>query len=270
MYQHMSPLLFSCSVMSSSLQPHGLQHTRLFYPSPSPGACWNSCPLSWWCHPTISSSVLPFPFCLQSFPASGSFPISHLFAWDGQSIRASASASVLPMNIQGWFPLGLIGLISLLSKELSTIFSSTTIQKHRFFCIQSSLWSNSHIVHDYWKNHSFDCMDLCRQSDVSAFNTLSRLVIAFLPKSKCLLISWQQSPSTVILEPKKRKSFTFPPSICHQVMGPDAMILVFWMLSFKPAFHSPVSPSSRGSLVLLCFLPLEWYYLHIWSCWYFS
>ena len=95
MYQHMSPLLFNCSVVSSSLQPHELQHTRLFYPSPSPGACWNSCPLSWWCHPTISSSVLPFPFCLQSFPASGSFLMSWLFTSGGQSIGALASASVL-------------------------------------------------------------------------------------------------------------------------------------------------------------------------------
>ena len=126
--------------------------------------------------------------------------------------------------------------------------------KASVFGIQSSLWSNFHIVHDYWKNHSFDYMDLCRQSDVSAFNMLSRLVIAFLPKSKCLLLSWQQSPSTVILEPEKRKSSTFPPSICRKVMGPDAIILVFWMLSFKPGFYSPLSLSSRGSLVPLHFL----------------
>ena len=97
---------FSHSDVSDSLQPHGLQHTRLACPSPTPGACSNSCPSSWWCHPTISSSVIPFSSCLQSFPASGSFPMSQFFASGGQSIEASASASVLPMNIQDWFPLG--------------------------------------------------------------------------------------------------------------------------------------------------------------------
>ena len=122
---------FSCSVVSNSLQPHGLQHTRLLCPSPTLEAC--SCLWSWWCHPTISSSVVPFSSCLQSFPASGSFPMSQFFASGGQSIRASASASVLPMNIQGWFPLGLTDLISLLSKGLSRVFSSTTIRKHPFF-----------------------------------------------------------------------------------------------------------------------------------------
>ena len=111
-------LLFSHSVMSDSLQTHGLQHTRLPCPSLSSGACPNSCSLSKWCHPTISSSVVPFSFWLQSFPASGSFPMSQLFTSGGQSIGASASASVLLMNIQNWFPLGLIGLISLLSKGL--------------------------------------------------------------------------------------------------------------------------------------------------------
>ena len=135
---------FSRSVMSNSLQPHGLQHTRLPCPSPSPRACSNSCPLSQWCHPNISSSVVPFSFCFQSFPASGSFPMSRLFASDGQSIGASASASALPMNIQGWFPLGLTGLI-LLSKGLSRVFSSTIVWRHQFFSTQPSLWSNSYI-----------------------------------------------------------------------------------------------------------------------------
>ena len=129
--------------------------------------CSNSCPLSRWCHPTISSSVVPFSSCPQSFPASGSFPMSQLFLSGGQSI--GASASVLPMNIQGWFHSGLPGLISLLSKGLSRVFSSTTIWKHHFFSTQPSLWSNSHFCNDYWKNHSFDYMDLCQQSDVSAF-----------------------------------------------------------------------------------------------------
>ena len=116
-----------------------------FCPSLSPGVCSNSCPLSQWCHPNISFSVVPFSFCPQSFPTSGSFSVSWLFTAGGQSIGASASASVLPMNIHGWFPLGLTGLITWLSKGLSRVFSSTTNQKHLFFSIQSSLWSNYYI-----------------------------------------------------------------------------------------------------------------------------
>ena len=136
---------FSLSVMSDSLWPHGLQHTRLPCPWPTPGACSNSCPLSQWCHLTISSSVVPFSSCLQSFSASGSFLMSQFFASGGRSIRVSPSVSVLPMNIQDWFPLGLTGLISLLSKGLSRAFSNTTVQKHQFFSAQPSLYSNSHI-----------------------------------------------------------------------------------------------------------------------------
>ena len=138
-------LLFSCSVMSDYLRPHGLQHTRLPCPSLTPGAYSNSCPLSWWCHPTISSSVFPFSSCLQPFPAAVSFPMSQFFASGGQNIGASGSASVLPMNIQDWLPLGLIRLNSLLSKGLSRVFSNTTVQKHQFFVAQLSLWHNSHI-----------------------------------------------------------------------------------------------------------------------------
>ena len=138
-------LLFNFSVLSDSLQPHGLQHTRLLCPSPTPGVCSNSCPLCWWCHPTISSSVVPFSSCLQSFPASGSFPVSWLFTLGGQSIGVSASASVLPMNIQDWFSLGWTGLISLQSKRLSRVFSNTTVPKHQFFGAQPSLCSHSHI-----------------------------------------------------------------------------------------------------------------------------
>ena len=135
---------FNHSVVSDSLQPHGPQHARSPCPSPTPGACSNSCPLSWWCHPTISSSVVPFSFHLQFFPASGSFPMSRLFTSSGQSIGVSASTSVLPMNIQDWFPLGWTGWISLQSKGLSRVFSSTTVQMHQFFSAQLSLWSNSH------------------------------------------------------------------------------------------------------------------------------
>ena len=132
-------LLFSHSVMSDSLRPHGVQHTRRPCPSSIPRACSNSCPLSWWCHPTISSSVIPFSSYLQSFPASGSFPLSQFFTSGGQSIGASASASVLSMNSQDWFPLGWTGWIFLLSKGLSRVFSNTTVQKHQFFSAQLSL-----------------------------------------------------------------------------------------------------------------------------------
>ena len=118
------------SVVFNSLWPDGLRHARLPCPSPTPRAYPNSCPLSGWCHPTISSSVIPFPFCLHSFPAAGSFPMNHFFASGGQSIGVSASASVLPMNIQDWFPLGLTGWISLQSKGLSRVFSNTTVPKH--------------------------------------------------------------------------------------------------------------------------------------------
>ena len=136
---------FNHSVVSNSLQLHGLRHARLPCPSPSPGAWSNSCPSSWWCHPTISSSVIPFSYCLQSFPASGSFPRSQFFSSGGQSIGVLASESILPMNIQDWFPLGLTGLISLQSRGLSRVFSNTTVQKHQFFSAQLSLWSNSNI-----------------------------------------------------------------------------------------------------------------------------
>ena len=136
---------FSCSVMSDCFWSHGLQHASFPCPSPTLGACSNSCPLSLWCHPNILSSVTPFSSCLQSFLASGSFPVSQFFSLGGQSIGTSASASVFPMNIHDWFPLGLTGLISLQSKGLSRVFSNTTIQKHQFLGAQLSLWSNSHI-----------------------------------------------------------------------------------------------------------------------------
>ena len=136
---------FSHSVVSESLQPHELQHARPPCPSPTPEVNPNPCPLIQWYHPTISSSVVPFSSCPQSFPASGSFQMSQFFASGGQSIGASASTSVLPMNTQNWSPLGWTGWISLQSKELSRVFSSTTVQKHQFFGTQLSLESNSHI-----------------------------------------------------------------------------------------------------------------------------
>ena len=124
---------FSRSVVSVSLRPCGLQHSRLLCPSPTPGAYSNSCPSCQWCHPTISSSVIPFSSRLQSFPASGSFPVRQFFASGGQSTGVSASPSVLPMNIQDWFPLGWTGWISLKSKGLSRVFSNITVQKHQIF-----------------------------------------------------------------------------------------------------------------------------------------
>ena len=141
----LSSVQFSCSVVSDSLRPHGLQHARPPCPSPAPGVYSNSCPLSQWCHPTVSSSVVPCSSRLQSFPASGSFQMSQLIASGGQSIGVSASTSVLPMNTQDWSHLGWTGWISLQSKGLSRVFSNTTVQRHQFFAAQLSLESNSHI-----------------------------------------------------------------------------------------------------------------------------
>ena len=136
---------FSYSAVSDSLRPHESQHTRPACPSPTPGLYSNSCPLSWWCHPAISSSVVPYSSYPQSLPASGSFPMSQLFTWGGQSVGVSASASVLPMNTQDWSPLGWTGWISLQSKGLSRVFSNTIVQKHQLLGAQLSSQSNSHI-----------------------------------------------------------------------------------------------------------------------------
>ena len=169
MWKH-SSVQFSCSVVSDSLWLHGLQHARLLCPSPTPRAYSDSCPSSQWCHPTISSSVIPFSSCLQSFPASGSFPMSQFFTSGGQSIGVLASKWVLAMNTQDWFPLGLTGWISLPSKGLSRVFSNTSVQKNQCFGAQSSLWSNSHI-HDMTtgKIITLTRWTFFWQSDVSAF-----------------------------------------------------------------------------------------------------
>ena len=198
-------------------------------------------PLSQWCHRTISSSVIPFSSCLQSILASGSFLVSQFFASGDQSIGVSASASVLTMNIQDWFPLGWTDWISLLSKGLSRVFSNTTDQKHQFSSARLSFFIVQH-SHPYMSTGK--TIALTRRTFVGKvmsllFNMLSGLVIAFLPRSKCVLISWLKSPSAVILEPKKVKSYTVStvsPSISHEVMGPDVMIFIFWMLSFQPTF----------------------------------
>ena len=218
------------------------------------------------CHPTISSSIAPFSSCPQSFPASGSFSMNRLLELGSQSIGASASASVLAMNIQGWFPLGLTGLISMLSKGL---FSSTTVQKHQFCGAQPSLWSSSHIL-TTGKTTALTIYTFVHKVMSLLFNTLPRFITAFLPRSKHLLISWLQSPSAVTLEPKKIKFVTvstFSSSICHEPMRLDARISVFWMLNFslssftliKSLFSfsllSAIRVVSSTYLRLLIFLP---------------
>ena len=174
--------------MSDSLPPHVLLYSRLPCPFPSPRACSNSYPLSWWCHPTISSSAIHFSSCFQSFPASVTFPMSWDFTSGGQSIGASASSSVFPMNTQDWLPLGWTGLISFQSKGLSRVFSNTTFQNHQFFGAKLSFWSNFHI-HYYWKTTAWTRQIFVDKVICLLFNTLSRFVIAFLPRSKRLLIS---------------------------------------------------------------------------------
>ena len=238
-----------------------IHNARLHCPLPTPRACSDSCPSSQWCYPTILSSVIPFSSHLQSFLASGSFPMNQFFATGGQSIGVSASALVLPMNIQDWFPLGWDSWSSLQSKGLSRVFSNTTVQKHQFFGAQLSLWFNSHIYtwlgcenHDHSQSHTGKTIALTKWTFVGKvmsllFNMLFRLVIAFLPRSKRLLISWLQSPSAVILEPKKIKlchcfhSVTpvsmwvspFPSlRLCTCWLGPSLNALFFPNSSFHP------------------------------------
>ena len=185
--------------MSDSLRPHELQHARPSCPSPTPRVHSNSYPLSWWCHPAISSSVVPFSSCPQSLPASESFPMSQLFPWGGQSTGVSALASVLPINTQDWSPLEQTGWISLQTKGLSRVFSNTTVQKasilqhSAFFMVQLS-----HLYVTTGKTTALTIWTFAGKVISSFVNTLSRFVIAFLPKSKHLLILWLQSPSTVI------------------------------------------------------------------------
>ena len=195
---------FSCSIMSDSLRPRELQHARPPCPSLTHRVHPNSCPLSRWCHPAISSSVIPFSSCPQSLPASGSFPTSQFFTSCGQSIGVSASASVLSRNTEDWSPLGWTGWISLQSKGLSKSLlqhhssKPSILQRSAFFTIQLShphMTTGKTIALTRW-TFMGKVMSLL-------FNMLSRLVITFLPRSKHLLISWLRSPSAVILEPKK-------------------------------------------------------------------
>ena len=183
-----SSVQFSRSVVSNSLWPHESQHARPPCPSPAPGVYSNSCPSSRWCHPTISSSVVPFSSCLHSLPASESFPMSQLFAWGSQSTGVSASASVLPMNTQDWSPLGWTGWIPLQSKGLSRVFANTIVQKHQFFW--HSTFFAVQLSHPYMTTGK--TIVLTRRTFVGKvvsllFNRLSRLVITFLSRNKHLL-----------------------------------------------------------------------------------
>ena len=200
---------FSRSVVSDSLWPHRLQPARLPCPSP-PWSLLKLMSICQWCYLTISSSVIPFFSHHQSFPALGSFPVGQLFVSGGQSIGVSASASVLSINIQDWFPLGWTGWFSLQFKGLSRVFSNITVQKHQFFGTQPSLWSNSHI-HTWLLGKPIILTRWTFVGKVMSllFNMLSRLVIAFRPRSKRLLISQLQSPSAVILELQKIVSHCF-------------------------------------------------------------
>ena len=181
---------FCCSVVSDSLQPHENQNARLPCPWPTPGAYPNSCLLSQWFHPTISSSVVPFPSYTQSFSASGSFQMSQFFTSGSKNIGVSSSTSVLPMNTQDCFPLGGTGWISLQPKRLSRVFSNNTVQKHQFFSTQVFYSPTVTSIPDCWKNHRLVRWTFVGKVMSLLFNMLSRLVITFLPKSKHLLISW--------------------------------------------------------------------------------
>ena len=217
--------------MSNSLRPHGLQNARLPCLSPTPGACSYSCPLSQWCYPTIWPSAVPFSSCLQSFPTLGSFLMSQLFVSAGQSIGGLASASVLPMNIQSWFPLGLTDLLAVQGTPKSLLqhhsSKASILQHSAFFMVQLS--------HPYMTTGK--TIALTRWTCVGKvmsllFNTLSRFVITFLPRRKCLLILWLQSPSAVILEPKKIKSPTCFPIYLPWSDGTECCNLLFVNVEF--------------------------------------
>ena len=247
--------------MSDFLWPHGLQHARFPCPSLFPRACSNSCPFNWWCHTTISSTVVPFFCCLQSFPALGFFPsesVLHI-RWPKYW---SFSFSISPSNEYSGFISFRIEWFGLLAVQ-GTLKSLLQHPSLKASILLSSAFFTVQLSHLYMTTGKTIALTICTFiSKVMSllFNMLSRFAIAFLPMSKCLFISWLQSPSTVILDPKKIKSVTvsdFPPSICYEVMGLDAMILSFecWVLS--QLFHSPLSPSSRelfSSFLLLLLL----------------
>ena len=231
---------FSSLVLLDCLWPHGLQHARPPCSSSTPGHYPNSCPLSWWCHPTISSSVVPFSSHLQSFPASGSFQMSQFFAIRWPKYW-SFSFNISPSNEHSGlisFRMDWLGLLVVQQTRKSLLQHRSSkapiLQRSAFFIVQ--------LTHPYMttgKTTALTRWNFVGKVMSLLYNMLSLLVIAFLLRSKCLLSSWLHSPSAVILEPPKIKSdtvSTISPSICRELMGPDAMILVFWMLSFKPTF----------------------------------
>jgi len=259
--------------------PKSLQHAKLPYLSPTPEDYSNSCPLHQWCHPTISSSVIPFYSCLQAFPVSGSFPMCPFFALGGEELQTfwSFSFSISPFNEHSglisfrinW--LDLLAVQGILKSLLQHHSSKASIRwRSAFFTVQLS--------HPYMTTRK--TIALTRRTFVGKimsllFNMLSRLVITLLPRSKRLLISWLLSPAAVILEPIKKKSLSVSidsPSICHEVIGLDAMILVYWMLSFTSTFSltsfnfikRTFSSSSLSAIRVVSA------YLHIWDYWYFS
>ena len=228
-----SSVQFSRSVMSDSLRPHESQHARPPCPSPSPGVHSDSRPSGPWCHPVISSWVVPFS-CPQSLPAPMSFPMSQLFAWGGQSTGVSALASFLPKKSQGWSPSEWTGWVSLQSKGLSRVFSNTTVQKHQLFGTQPSSQSNFHMT-------TGKTIALTRRTSVGKemsllFNMLSRLVITFLSRSKRLLISWLQSP-------------------LQQIEGGKVEVMTDFLLSSKISADSECSHEIKHN----CFLTGKWW-----------
>ena len=211
----------SVAQLCPTLRSHGLQHTRLPCSSPTPRACSNSCPSSWWCDPTIFSSAVPFSSYLQSFPASGSFQMNQFFASGDQSIGVSASASALPMNIQDWFPLGLTDWFDLLAVRgiLKSLLQHNSSKASILWCSAFVIVQLSHAYMTTGKIIALIRWTFVGKVMSVLFNILSTLVTTVLSRSKCLLISWLQSPSTVILELKKIKSLTVSPSIYHEVLG---------------------------------------------------
>ena len=209
--------------MSDSLRPHGLQPARLPCPSATPRPYSNSCPSRWWCHPTVSSSVIPFSSCLQSFPASGSFPMSQFFPSGGQSIGVSASASVLPMKYSGMISFRIDWLDLLVVKgTLKSLLQHHSSKLSILLCSAFFIVQLSHTYMITGKTIALTRWTFVGKIVSLLFNMLSTLVIAFLWRSKCILISWLQSPCAVILEPPKIKSATVStvsPSICHEVMA---------------------------------------------------
>ena len=255
--------------MSGSLWPRGLQHARPPCPSLSPGVCPNSSPLSRWCHSTISSSVIPFSTRLQSFSASGSFQMSQFFISGGQNIGVSASASVLPINTQGWFPLGWL-IWSPCSSRDSQEFSPTP----QFRSINSLVLSLLYglpltSIYDCWKNHGFDYTDLCQQSNASAFLHTVQVCHSFPPKEQVSFIFMTEVTIHSDFGAPLKKSVTVSPSICHEVICLDVMILVFWILSFRPAFSLFSFTHIKRLFCSSSLSTIRVVSLHIWDCWYF-